>query len=126
MTALAELIVRDVCETDPADPNHEESVIVNVRTLEQLIDARIGAIESELSARKDGKITNKMKAERQRSYDMGVATERSRWTALRDQVQTDIGRPEGRWGMHGHRAVDDDYFAALEWVVERMDDVLRT
>lgn len=59
----AKLIVRDVCETDPANPDHEESVIVNVRTLEQLIDARLGAIESELSARKEGKITNKMKAE---------------------------------------------------------------
>jgi hypothetical protein len=26
--------------------------------------------------------------------------------------------------MHGHSAVDNDYFTALEWVVERMDEIL--
>ena len=48
---IAELIVRDVCETDPADPTHEESVIVNVKTLERLIEARIGANVSDTATR---------------------------------------------------------------------------
>jgi hypothetical protein len=43
---------------------------------------------------------------------------------LRNRIQADIDRTEGRWGMHGHSAVDNDYFAALEWVVERMDEIL--
>jgi hypothetical protein len=49
------------------------------------------------------------------------------WQALRDKVQADIDRPEGRWGMHGRRpkdAVDDDYFAALIWMVGQMDAIL--
>jgi hypothetical protein len=46
-------------------------------------------------------------------------------TALRDQLRADYDRPEGRWGIHGHSAVDDDYFAALEYVLTKMDAILR-
>jgi hypothetical protein len=46
------------------------------------------------------------------------------WQNLRNRIQADIDRTEGRWGMHGHSAVDNDYFTALEWVVERMDEIL--
>ena len=45
--------------------------------------------------------------------------------SLRDRIQADIDRPEGRWGMHGHDAVDDDYFVALEWVVEQINEELK-
>lgn len=57
-----------------------------------------------------------------------VAAERQqwRWRSLRDQIQADVDRPKGRWGIHGRSAVDDDYFAALEWVIERMDETLRS
>jgi hypothetical protein len=71
-------------------------------------------------------------AEAKRMHDEGmvtvghmrqqIAAERERWKALRDRIQADLDRPEGRWGMHGHSAVDDDYFVALEWVLERMDE----
>jgi hypothetical protein len=47
------------------------------------------------------------------------------WQDLRNRIQADIDRPEGRWGMHGHYCIDDDYFIALEWVVERMDEILK-
>lgn len=50
--------------------------------------------------------------------------ERERWQSLRDQLAADIARPEGRWGLHGRSAVDDDYFDALEYVVARMDEAL--
>jgi hypothetical protein len=53
------------------------------------------------------------------------AEERDKWKALRDRIRADIDRPEGRWGMHGRSAVDDDYFEALEWVLDRMDEALR-
>lgn len=43
---------------------------------------------------------------------------------LRDELQADIDRPEGRWGMHGHSSVDDEYFCALEYVVNRIDEML--
>jgi len=46
------------------------------------------------------------------------------WKNLRNRIKADIDRTEGRWGMHGHSAVDNDYFTALEWVVERMDEIL--
>jgi hypothetical protein len=46
------------------------------------------------------------------------------WQNLRNRIQADIDRTEGRWGMHGHSAVDNDYFTALEWVVKRMDEIL--
>ncbi len=46
------------------------------------------------------------------------------WQNLRNRIQADIDRTEGRWGMHGHSAVDNDYFTALEWVVERIDEIL--
>jgi hypothetical protein len=46
------------------------------------------------------------------------------WQNLRNRIKADIDRTEGRWGMHGHSAVDNDYFTALEWVVERMDEIL--
>lgn len=43
---------------------------------------------------------------------------------LRDQLVADINRPDGRWGMHGHSCVDDWYFTALQYVVDRMDEAL--
>jgi hypothetical protein len=46
------------------------------------------------------------------------------WQNLRNRIQADIDRTDGRWGLHGHSAVDNDYFTALEWVVERMDEIL--
>ncbi len=46
------------------------------------------------------------------------------WKNLRNRIKVDIDGTEGRWGMHGHGAVDNDYFTALEWVVERMDEIL--
>lgn len=46
-----------------------------------------------------------------------------RLRSLRDELQADIDRPDGRWGMHGHAAVDDDYFLALEYVVKRIDAI---
>ena len=59
------------------------------------------------------------KAEKQKPVQDQLA-----WQNLRNRIQADINRTEGRWGMHGHSAVDDDYFTALEWVVERMDEIL--
>lgn len=53
-----------------------------------------------------------------------LAAERERWKSLRDKLQADIDRPDGRWGMHGHTAVDDHYFEALEYFVARMGEVL--
>jgi hypothetical protein len=47
------------------------------------------------------------------------------WQDLRNKIQAAIDRPEGRWGIHGHHCIDDDYFIALEWVVERMDEILK-
>lgn len=43
---------------------------------------------------------------------------------LRDKLVSDINRPDGRWGIHGHSSVDDDYFLALEYVVDRIDEAL--
>jgi hypothetical protein len=54
---------------------------------------------------------------------LAVDAERRRWLALRDRINEDLRRPEGRWGMHGNEAVDCDYFTALEWVVERMNEI---
>lgn len=45
-------------------------------------------------------------------------------TALASQLTDDINRPEGRWGLHGHSAVDDDYFAALQYVVEKIGEII--
>jgi hypothetical protein len=39
---------------------------------------------------------------------------------LHAQLHADYNRPEGRWGMHGHSAVDDDYFSALEYVINKL------
>lgn len=41
---------------------------------------------------------------------------------LRDELQADVDRPEGRWGIHGNEAVDDDYFLALDYVIKRLDE----
>lgn len=62
---------------------------------------------------------NQMLAYAQQQVDL----ERERWAGLRDQLFEDIKRPGGRWGIHGHSAVDDDYFLALEYVVSRMDEI---
>lgn len=43
---------------------------------------------------------------------------------LRDELQADYNRPEGRWGIHGHSCVDDDYFVALDYVINRIDQIL--
>ena len=39
------------------------------------------------------------------------------------ELKADINHPEGRWGMHGHTAVEDDYFLALEYVVKRLEEI---
>ena len=39
------------------------------------------------------------------------------------QLRADYERPEGRWGMHGHSSVDDDYFEALRYVIEKFDKI---
>lgn len=51
-----------------------------------------------------------------------VAAERERWQGLRDKLASDTEKP--RWGLHGHSAVDDDYFLALAYAVDRMDELL--
>lgn len=43
---------------------------------------------------------------------------------LRDDLVADINHPERGWGIHGHSCVDDDYFAALRYVVDRMNEAL--
>lgn len=43
---------------------------------------------------------------------------------FREQLIHDINRPNGRWGIHGNTAVDDDYFKALEYVVNELDKLL--
>jgi hypothetical protein len=40
---LAQLIVRDVCETDPADPDQAETICINASHLETIISSRIDA-----------------------------------------------------------------------------------
>jgi len=57
--------------------------------------------------------------------DINPKTDATILQSLRDRIQADIDRPEGRWGIHGHGAVSDDYFLALEWVVERIDEKLK-
>lgn len=42
---------------------------------------------------------------------------------LQSELQRDLDRPEGRWGLHGRSCVDDDYFAALQYVVKRIDEL---
>ncbi len=81
-------------------------------------------LSDDFSAYADWYTAEQMEAERQRCYELGAASERERWKAMRDRIQADLDRPEGRWGMHGRTAVDDDYFGAMEWVLERMDEVL--
>ena len=48
----------------------------------------------------------------------------ARVRALRDELRADCDRPEGRWGMHGRSAVEDDYFLALEYVQDKLDAIL--
>lgn len=43
--------------------------------------------------------------------------------ALIDELDADYMRPEGRWGMHGHRAVGDDYFAALAYCIDKLEAI---
>ncbi len=65
-------------------------------------------------------------ADQMRAYAAAaVEAERERWKILRDTLQSDIKRPEGRWGMHGMNSVDDDYFLALEYVAVRMSELLQ-
>lgn len=54
--------------------------------------------------------------------DEAIKAERERWQALRDELNADSEK--SRFGLHGHSAVDDDYFEALEYVVKRMDELL--
>ena len=51
-------------------------------------------------------------------------TLKERLTALAQELTVDHNRPEGRWGMHGHTAVDDDYFMALEYCVCKINKIL--
>lgn len=44
--------------------------------------------------------------------------------SLSQQLHDDINRPKGRWGIHGRECVDDDYFAALEYVAGKLDALL--
>jgi hypothetical protein len=44
-------------------------------------------------------------------------------TQFRDRLVRDINRDDG-WGIHGNHAVDDDYFMALEYVVEELDRIM--
>lgn len=41
------------------------------------------------------------------------------------ELEADVTRPDGRWGMHGNTAVDDDYFMALYYVIGRLSAILR-
>lgn len=41
---VSALIVRDVCETDPADPQHPDSVCISVTDLARIIDIRLAAL----------------------------------------------------------------------------------
>lgn len=43
--------------------------------------------------------------------------------ALRDQLRIDHDS-FNRWGLHGHTAVDDDYFTALEYVLKKLDAIV--
>lgn len=40
-----------------------------------------------------------------------------------EQLKEDSEGP--RWGIHGHICVDDDYFKALDYVIERLEDILK-
>lgn len=57
-------------------------------------------------------------------YESGQRSRDLVFKQFRDQLVQDINRPEGRWGMHGNHAVDDDYFCALEYVVGELDKLL--
>jgi hypothetical protein len=37
-------LIRDVCETDPADPNHMDTVCINVDQLRQIVELHTRAI----------------------------------------------------------------------------------
>jgi hypothetical protein len=49
---------------------------------------------------------------------------RARVEALAAELEADYNRPEGRWGMHGYGAVDDDYFIALEYCLGKIRRLL--
>ena len=44
--------------------------------------------------------------------------------ALIAELKADLNRPEGRWGLHGHSAVDDDYFDALEYCIAKLEQIV--
>ena len=45
---------------------------------------------------------------------------RNRIVDLIAELKADVIRPDGRYGIHGHKAVDDDYFTALEYVITKL------
>ena len=49
---------------------------------------------------------------------------RERLVVFTEELKSDYNRPEGRWGMHGHSCVDDDYFEALDYVIKKLDALL--
>ena len=46
ITTIA-MIVRDVCETEPADPDRPDSVVITVQELENILADRLGVILDE-------------------------------------------------------------------------------
>lgn len=52
------------------------------------------------------------------------SNERKHWIAFRNELQFDIDREGGRYGIHGQAAVDDDYFLALEYIVKQINMIL--
>ena len=49
-----------------------------------------------------------------------------KWKAvlsLIDELNADMNRPEGRWGLHGHTCVDDDYFSGCEYAIAKLEAI---
>jgi hypothetical protein len=57
---------------------------------------------------------------------MSAKTSVAKWEAVErliSELEADLNRPEGRWGMHGHPCVDDWYYTGLEYVMAKLVEI---
>jgi len=40
------------------------------------------------------------------------------------ELEAVLKRPDGRYGVHGNHSVDDGYFSAVEYIKEKLEDLL--
>ncbi len=49
---------------------------------------------------------------------------RERLEGFIEELTKDLNRPNGRWGLHGNSCVDDSYFDALIYVIDKLEDLM--